>query len=129
MPVELKILGYAVLLQALQFLLMAILVNQQLGIRYTGGPRDTPKEIKGIAGRIFRAHGNHFEALILFSIAVMIVTLGEASTTVTRTCAWIYLLSRILYIPAYASGVFLLRSVIWAVGFLATLTMIVVALF
>lgn len=129
MPIELKILGYAVLLQALHFLLLAVLVNRQLGMKYTGGPRDTPEEIKGIAGRIFRAHDNHFEALILFSIAVLIVTVGAASTAVTQTCAWMYLLSRILYIPAYASGIFLLRSIIWVVGFMATLTMVIVAVF
>ncbi|MEM7054988.1 MAG: MAPEG family protein [Pseudomonadota bacterium] len=129
MTTEITVLGYVVLLQALQFLLMAFLVNRQLGIQYAGGPRDTQKEIKGIAGRVFRAHNNHFEALILFSIAVMIVTLGDASSALTQACAWMYLLARVLYIPAYASGVFLLRSVIWAIGFVATLAMVVVALF
>ena len=129
MAVELKVLGFAALLQALHFFLLAILVSRQLGIQYTGGPRDEPKVIQGVAGRIFRAHNNHFEALILFSIAVMIVTLAEASSPLTQACAWLYLTARVLYIPAYASGIFMLRSMIWAIGYLATIVMLVAALF
>lgn len=129
MPVEVKVLGFAALLQALHFFLVAILVNRQLGIQYTGGPRDTPKEIQGISGRIFRAHNNHFEALILFSIAVIVVTLAQASSPLTEACAWLYLISRILYVPAYASGIFMLRSMIWGIGYLATIVMLVAALF
>ena len=40
MPVELKVLGYAALLQFVQFIVMAIPVNVQLGVAYTGGNRD-----------------------------------------------------------------------------------------
>jgi len=128
MPVELKILGYAALLQFVQFVLMAVPVNRQLGTEYTGGNRDEQKQPTGMAGRLTRAMDNHFEALILFTIAVVVVVLGEASTPVTVAAAWIYLVARILYVPAYASGVFLVRSLIWTVGFVATLVMLVSAL-
>ena len=37
--------------------------------------------------------------------------------------------ARVLYVPAYAFGWSPWRSLIWAVGFIATLTMIVVSLF
>ena len=71
---------------------------------------------------------NHFEGLILFTIAVVVVTLGEQSSAYTQTCAWVYLGARILYVPAYASGIMYLRSIIWFVGFLATTAMIAAAL-
>ncbi|MDJ0654649.1 MAG: MAPEG family protein [Xanthomonadales bacterium] len=128
MPVELKVLGYAALLQFLQFVLMAVPVNLQLGVTYTGGNRDVPQPITGVAGRLKRAMDNHFEGLILFTIAVLVVVLGEASTPLTQNCAWAYLWARILYIPAYASGVFLVRSLVWSVGFGATAVMLVAAL-
>lgn len=129
MPVELKVLGYAALLQFAQFLLMAIPVNAQLGTKYTAGPRDVPKEATGVPARLKRALDNHFEGLILFAIAVVVVVLGEASSNLTEGCAWAYLVARVLYVPAYAAGVFLWRSVIWGVGFIATLVMLVAALF
>ena len=128
MTPELTALALAGLLQVIQFVLMAVPANLQLGTYYTGGPRDERREPQGMAGRLHRAMNNHFEGLILFTIAVVVVTLGEQSTDYTQTCAWVYLGARVLYIPAYASGILYLRSAIWAVGFLATTAMIAAAL-
>lgn len=127
MPVELKVLACAGLLQFFQFILMAIPVNLQLGVAYTGGNRDEQQQATGMAGRLKRALDNHFEGLILFTIAVIVVVLGEASSQLTERCAWAYLWARILYVPAYASGIFLLRSLIWSVGFVATAVMLMSA--
>ncbi|MEM1082319.1 MAG: MAPEG family protein [Pseudomonadota bacterium] len=128
MPVEVTILGYAALLQVGQFLIMALAVNWQLGPKYTAGPRDLPKDITGRAGRLFRAFNNHFEALIFFTIAVVVVTLGQAGNAQTELCAWLYLCARILYVPAYAFHVPFLRSSLWGMGFIATVSMLVIAL-
>jgi uncharacterized MAPEG superfamily protein len=128
MPVELKVLGYAALLQFLQFIVMAIPVNMQLGIAYTGGNRDVQRQATGVGGRLKRALDNHFEGLILFTIAVLVIVLGEAGNALTERCAWTYLWARLLYVPAYASGIFLVRSLIWTVGFAATAIMLIVAL-
>lgn len=128
MPVEIKVLGYAALLQFVQYVVMAVPVNFQLGVAYTGGNRDEQKQATGVPGRLKRALENHFEGLALFTIAVLVVVLGEASSALTEKCAWIYLGSRILYVPAYAWGVFLVRSLIWGVGFIATAVMLIAAL-
>lgn len=128
MTPELKVLALAALLQFVQFVLMAVPLNAQLGTTYTGGPRDAPPELSGVGGRLYRAFNNHFEALGLFTIAVVVVTLGEQSTWVTATCAWTYLFARIAYVPAYVSGIPFLRSAVWTVGFLATFVMIAAAL-
>jgi uncharacterized MAPEG superfamily protein len=128
MPVELEVLGYAALLQVLQFVIMAIPVNLQLGVAYTGGNRDEQKQATGVAGRLKRALDNHFEGLILFTIAVLVVVIGDAGSTLTERCAWAYLWARVLYVPAYASGIYLVRSLIWTVGFVATAIMLIAAL-
>ena len=47
----------------------------------------------------------------------------------TVNCAGTYLIARVLYVPAYASGIFMLRSLIWFVGLVATALMLVAALF
>lgn len=128
MPVELKVLGYAALLQVVQFILMAVPVNLQLGVAYTGGSRDEQQQATGVPGRLKRALDNHFEGLILFTIAVLVVVIGESSSPMTENCAWAYFWARVLYVPAYASGIFLVRSLIWSVGFLATALMLIAAL-
>lgn len=130
MTPELTALTLAGLLQAAQFVLFAIPANLDLGTTYTTSPRDTPppRPLLTVTGRLQRALNNHFEGLILFTLAVVVVTLGNQSTTVTQTAAWTYLGARLLYIPAYAAGLSPWRSAIWAVGFFATVTMLIAAL-
>ncbi|MFN3262318.1 MAG: MAPEG family protein [Pikeienuella sp.] len=128
MTPELTALALAALLQVVQFMLMAVPANRQLGPDKTMGPRDEPLALKGVAGRMQRAMNNHFEGLILFTIAVVVVTLGGQATGYTAACAWIYLAARVLYVPAYAFGWAPWRSVIWAAGFFATVAMLASAL-
>jgi uncharacterized MAPEG superfamily protein len=86
------------------------------------------EQVSDKTGRLIRAMNNHFEALILFTIAVVVVTLGDKATGLSAVCAWTYLGARILYIPAYYFGLAPWRSLIWFVGFLATVLMILSAL-
>ena len=130
MTPELTALALAGLLQVVQFALFAIPANLQLGTGYTSSARDKPpsRQLSITASRLQRALNNHFEGLILFTLAVVVVTLGNQSTAVTQYAAYTYLVARVLYVPAYYFGLRPWRSVIWAVGLLATLTMIVAAL-
>ena len=129
MPVEVQILGWAVLLAAVQLVLYAVPANLQLGPDYTAGPRDERRDLGGIAGRLHRAFLNHVEGLVLFTGAVVVVVVGHASGPATEAGAVTYLAARVLYVPAYVSGIPYLRSAIWAVGFGATLSMVASALF
>ena len=130
MTPELTALALAGLLQAVQFILFAVPANIELGPGYTSSARDRPpsRQLSTVTARLQRAMNNHFEGLILFTLAVLVVTLGDQSTPVTQTAAWAYLGARLLYIPAYALGLRPWRSAIWAVGFFATLTMIAASL-
>jgi len=130
MTPELTTLALAALLQAVQFVLYAIPANLELGPGYTMSARDRPpsREMSARTARLGRALNNHFEGLILFTIAVLVVTLGQAASPFTAACAWVYLGARVLYIPAYAYDLRPWRSLVWAVGFFATLLMILAAL-
>ena len=134
MTPELTVLALAGLLQGVQFLLMAIPVNLEVGPGTTMSPRDASRMGKPMAelvsdktGRLVRAMNNHFEGLILFTIAVVVITLGDKGTGFSAICAWVYLSARILYVPAYYFGLSPWRSVIWFVGFLSTMLMILSA--
>lgn len=132
MTPELTVLALAALLQMVQFILYAVPANLELGTDKTMGPRDDPNLTDGLSPttrRLKRAMENHFESLALFTIAVVVVTLGDKSSGFTAFCAHAYLVARILYVPAYASGLVPWRSVIWSVGFTAIVAMLVAALF
>ncbi|VVT04261.1 MAPEG family protein [Roseovarius sp. EC-HK134] len=129
MTPELTALALAALLQAVQFVLYAIPANLELGPGYTMSARDREpsKQLSPKTARLGRALSNHFEGLILFTIAVVVVTLGATSSPLTAACAYTYLAARVAYIPAYYFGLRPWRSLIWAVGFGATLLMLLAA--
>ena len=130
MTPELTALALAGLLQALQFTVFAIPANKELGVGYTSSPRDRPpsRQMSTVTGRLQRALNNHFEGLILFTLAVVAVTLSGKASVFTAICAWTYLAARVAYVPAYAFDLTPWRSIIWAVGFLATVLMLLAAL-
>lgn len=135
MTPELTALTLAALLQVIQFALMAIPANLELGQGKTLSPRDPQRlggEVKDLVsvktGRLIRAMNNHFEGLILFGIACMVITVSGQSTGLTAICAYAYLIARIAYVPAYYFGLTPWRSYIWFVGFGATTIMLIAAL-
>ncbi|MFN3277252.1 MAG: MAPEG family protein [Paracoccus hibiscisoli] len=129
MTPELTALALAGLLQTGQFAAYSIMAQRQVGRRAAMSPRDGGQvQLTGMAGRLQRAFNNHFEGLIMFTLAVVVVTLGQAGSTLTAICAWAYLAARILYIPAYLLGWVPGRSIIWITGFAATVLMILSAL-
>ncbi|MFD1341016.1 MAPEG family protein [Litorisediminicola beolgyonensis] len=136
MTPELTILTLAALLQVLQFALVSVRANLELGPAKTTSPRDRDRlggSLEDLASRgtarLFRAMNNHFEGLILFSIAVFVITFSDQGNAFTAGCAAAYLLARILYVPAYFFGWRPWRSLIWMVGFGATVLMLIAALF
>ena len=127
---ELTVLTLAALWQVVQVILMAVPANLELGTARTLGPRDTDlaSQLSPRTGRLHRAMTNHFEGLVLFTIAVLAVVLSGKSSPLTLVCAWVYLAARVAYVPAYAFGLTPWRSVIWSVGLGATTLMLLAAL-
>lgn len=130
LPPELTALALSGLLQAALFVLFATPANIELGTGYTTSPRDRPpsRQMSLTTARMQRALNNAFEALITFTIAVVVVVLGDQSSPLTVACAWTFLAARVLYIPAYWFGWAPWRSAIWGLGYGASLLMILAAL-
>lgn len=135
MTTELTVLTLAGLLQIIQFALMAIPANIELGVGKTMSPRDPARLGKPLeeqmslrTGRLKRAMNNHFEGLILFTIACTVITISGQSTAYTGTLTIIYLIARVAYIPAYAFGWTPWRSLIWFAGLVPTTLMLIAAL-
>lgn len=135
MTPELTALTLAALLQCIQFALMAVPANIELGTGKTASPRDADRLGKPLieqmstgTARLARAMNNHFEALILFGIAIAVISLADKTNAFTAACAYTYLVARVLYIPAYYFGWTPWRSLIWFVGFVATISILITAL-
>lgn len=125
---ELLVLGLAAILQAVQIALAGWSMGRDGLGRWNAGARDSEPRFSPMTGRLRRAVDNHFEALAFFTIAVVLVQFTQSNGGLTAACAWVYLLARVLYVPAYAFGWSPWRSLIFGLGFLATMLMILTAL-
>ena len=91
------------------------------------GNRDTPPEKSVIAGRLERAKNNLLEALPIFlALALLALVKGGDTGKVTHAAA-LFLVARVVYVPAYVSGIPVVRSLVWLVG-VASLVMMALPL-
>lgn len=130
MTAELTVLALAALLQGAIYAVFSVEANLELGIGYTTSARDRPpsRQMSVTTARMQRAMENTLHALITFTIAVVVVTLGQKSSALTEACAWTFLAARLAYVPAYRYGWRPWRSLIWLVSYAASLGMILAAL-
>lgn len=105
-------------LAVLQVTLASVAAKRQTGMRWALGPRDHAIELTGLAARLARAQANLYESLPLFAILVLVAHVAGEADRLTFLGAQIYFWARVAYIPAYASGIPLLRSVVWTIGIL-----------
>ncbi|HEY2032344.1 MAG TPA: MAPEG family protein [Rhizomicrobium sp.] len=126
MSVELTMLALACVLGFVHLFLGAHFVTQERGVAWNTGARDNtaPLESK-LAGRLDRAFNNFRETFPFFAAAVLIVTLLDRHNARTEWGAQLYFWMRVIYLPLYAAGVPMLRTVIWiasTVGILLVLS-------
>ena len=117
MTIELTMLALAAVLGLVQIVLSAQSKNLSTGYRWAGGARDEPRPpLTPIAGRLERALANFLETFPLFAAAVLIAHAAGRHDWMTEWGAVLYLAARVAYVPLYAFGVFLVRSIVWNVG-------------
>jgi uncharacterized MAPEG superfamily protein len=88
------------------------------------GPRDDPPPLTRIGGRAERALANMQEALPVFlTLALLNLILGTGDLAVTG--ATVFLVARVLYVPAYLAGITGLRTLIWAAGVVGLVLMLI----
>ena len=135
MTPELTVLILAVLFHLASLSLAIICADRQIGLPKAMSPRDPERLGKPIieqvgtrTSRMMRALQNHLESLPLFAIACITIAITDQSSTFTQTCAWAYLVARMIYVPAYVFGWVPWRSIVWMVATGAIVAMLIAAL-
>jgi len=126
MTLELKMLALSIVLGLIQIVLASHGASLQRGYIWTASARDQPVlALTGAAGRLARALQNFGETFPLFAAAVLMAHVATRHSWMTEWGVQLYFWGRIAYLALYATGVFLLRSLVWNV---ATLGIILVLL-
>jgi uncharacterized MAPEG superfamily protein len=113
MAFELQMLAAAVVLGLVHLFWAAAAAQPQRGLKWNVGPRDTPVELTGMAGRLGRAFANFRETFPFFAAAVLVAYLGGRLGTLTTCGAALYVGARAVYVLLYAFGVPVVRSLVW----------------
>jgi len=125
MPVELKILGWSIVLGLVYVFVAAGLATQQRGLKWNAGNRDgDPKPLTGFAARAERASRNFLETFVFFAAAALAVVLVHRNTEHTALGAQIYFWARVAYLPIYIVGIPYLRTLIWIASFWGILQLV-----
>lgn|SRR5690606_11017458 len=129
MTAEFTFLALTLILALVQIGAAIMARTAELGAKWNTGPRDEPAPPPGkLAGRLMRAQANLFETLPLFAAAVIMAEVAGRAGELTFWGAALYFVARVVYVPLYALGVPVLRSLVWLVS-LAGLVMVLAALF
>lgn len=87
-------------------------------------PRVQQAQLTGFGARAAAAHNNSFEALLVFGIAVLAALITQHITQTTEYLAIAFIALRIVYNVLYLANLALLRSTVWALGLVCSLTIL-----
>jgi len=124
MAVELKILALGALLLVVHIFTATRFKTAQYGRKWNVGARDEvlpPPTL--MTGRTIRAQANFEETFPIAIVALLGVVLANRTSEMTALGGWIWLGARVAYLPLYAAGVPVIRTIVFVIS-MAGLTMV-----
>jgi uncharacterized MAPEG superfamily protein len=122
---ELQLLVVAIVLGLVHLFWAAAEARKQQGLRWAGGSRDEPRPVTGVAARLERAFTNYRETFPFFAAAVLIAVMQGQTGGLTLVGALLYVGGRIAYLPLYAIGVQIWRSLAWFIALIGLVLILI----
>ena len=117
MAVELKILALGAVLLFIHIFTATRFKTAQYGRQWNVSARDeTLPPPNPIAGRLMRAQANFEETFPIAIIALLGVVIAGRTSQWTAIGGWTWLGARLIYLPIYAAGIPVVRTIVWAVA-------------
>ncbi len=117
MTTELTVLAWGSVLAIVHVFAAVRVKTRQYGTKWNMSARDEelpPPE--PIVGRLARAQANFYESFPIMVAAILIVSVARLETYWTAIGALVWLAARIVYLPLYAFGVPVVRSIAWTLS-------------
>ncbi len=117
MAVELKILALGALLLVVHIFTATRFKTAQYGRKWNVGARDellsapTP-----VTGRTIRAQANFEETFPIAIVALLGIVIADRTSELTALGGWIWLGARIAYLPLYAAGIPVIRTIVFVIS-------------
>jgi uncharacterized MAPEG superfamily protein len=126
LSVELHVLIWSVILGFVHIVASSHAASWQRGYRWTASARDeSVPPLQGVAGRLERALDNYLETFPLFVALVLAAQIAGVHNRLTEWGSFLYLGARVAYLPVYAVGIPLIRSLVWNVAAVGMLLFVI----
>jgi len=117
MPIELRIAALGALLLFVHIFAAIRAKTAQYGRAWNTSARDEPLPPPNpMVGRLTRAQANFAETFPIAVVALLGVVLAERTNQWTALGGWIWLGARLVYLPLYAAGIPVVRTLVYAVS-------------
>jgi uncharacterized MAPEG superfamily protein len=117
LAIELKILALGALLLFVHIFTATRFKTAQYGRKWNVGARDEALPAESVmTGRTMRAQSNFLETFPIAIVALLGVVIAGKTSPTTALGGWIWLGARAVYLPLYAAGVPVIRTVVWTIG-------------
>lgn len=113
MQTELMLLLIACLLGVVHLAVASFSFKSQVGHAYTIGARDEDLKPTGLAGRLKRAHSNFLETFPIFLALIFVLQAIQGFDLYSKWGAALYVSGRLAFLPLYAAGTALYRTLVW----------------
>lgn len=126
--IEIQMLCWAAGLGLAQLVIATSLAIKDQGLAYNISARDlSPPPVAALTARFQRAFGNFRETFVYFAVAVLVVTLADKTNASSALGAQVYFWSRVVYVPVYAAGIPVLRTLVWAASIVGLVMVLLAA--
>ena len=126
MTLELHCLAWAIILGLAHIVIAGNARTKELGVKWNMGARDEKtQDLSPMTERLLRAQSNFFETFPLFASAVLLVAISQTLSVYSYWGSLIYLIARIIYLPIYALGIPVIRTIIWLFSIVGLLLVLV----
>ena len=130
MTTELSVLAWGCVLALVHIFAAAQVKTKQYGTKWNMGARDEELPPPNpLVGRLTRAQANFFETFPLVIAAILIVQAAGLNSKWTAIGAMVWLGARVIYLPLYAMGVPMVRTLVFMASLVGLLMILTPALF
>ncbi len=122
MAIELTLLGATLVLALVHVFAAGNARTRQYGKAWNMGARDAAMPpLDPLPARLLRAQANLMETLPLFAAALLGAVAAGRLGWKTEVGAHLYFWGRLIYLPLYAAGVPVVRTIVWSIATLGLL--------
>jgi uncharacterized MAPEG superfamily protein len=117
MPVEVRIAAFGAVLLFIHIFTATRFKTRQYGRKWNVGARDEAlPPPNAMTGRTMRAQANFQETFPIAIVALLGVVLADRTSNLTALGGWIWLGARLIYLPLYAAGVPVVRTIVYTIS-------------